>query len=85
MWALLELTAASPAFAQAALASVLPGISTYEIAHVTLYRVHQRVAKTFRLGGVCLAGDAAHIQPVGRDGHEARLAWREPGGGTRPL
>jgi 3-(3-hydroxy-phenyl)propionate hydroxylase len=59
-------TATSREFAQAALASVVPGITNHEIAHVTLYRVHQRVAKTFRVGRVFLAGDAAHINnPLG--------------------
>jgi len=53
-------------YAQAALASVVPGIANYEIAHTTLYRVHQRVAKTYRVGRVFLAGDAAHINnPLG--------------------
>jgi 3-(3-hydroxy-phenyl)propionate hydroxylase len=55
-----------PAFAQALLATVAPGIASREVAHVTLYKVHQRVAKTFRLGRVFLAGDAAHINnPLG--------------------
>ena len=59
-------TATSRDFAQAALATLVPGIANYEIVHVTLYRVHQRVAKTFRLGRVFLAGDAAHINnPLG--------------------
>jgi 3-(3-hydroxy-phenyl)propionate hydroxylase len=58
--------ALSPAFAQSLMATVVPGISDYEVAHVTLYRVHQRVAKTFRHGRVFLAGDAAHINnPLG--------------------
>jgi 3-(3-hydroxy-phenyl)propionate hydroxylase len=53
-------------YAQAALASVVLGISNYQIAHTTLYRVHQRVAKTYRVGRVLLAGDAAHINnPLG--------------------
>jgi len=53
-------------FAQAQLARVVPGISNYEITHATLYRVHQRVAKSFRVGRVFLAGDAAHINnPLG--------------------
>jgi 2-polyprenyl-6-methoxyphenol hydroxylase-like FAD-dependent oxidoreductase len=53
-------------YAQAALVGVVPGISNYEIAHTTLYRVHQRVAKTYRVGRVLLAGDAAHINnPLG--------------------
>src|SRR5262245_21134000 len=54
------------AFANALMAGVVPGISHYEIAHTTLYKVHQRVAKTFRLGRAFLAGDAAHINnPLG--------------------
>jgi 3-(3-hydroxy-phenyl)propionate hydroxylase len=53
-------------FAQSLMASIVPGISSYEIAHVTLYKVHQRVAKTFQAGRVFLAGDAAHINnPLG--------------------
>jgi 3-(3-hydroxy-phenyl)propionate hydroxylase len=48
------------------LATVVPGRSNYEIIHTTLYRVHQRVAKSFRAGRVFLAGDAAHINnPLG--------------------
>ena len=44
----------------------MPGITKYEVAHTTLYRVHQRVAKTFRLGRAFLAGDAAHVNnPLG--------------------
>jgi 3-(3-hydroxy-phenyl)propionate hydroxylase len=58
--------ALSPAFAQSLMATIVPGLSTYEIAHVTLYRVHQRVAKTFALGRTFLIGDAAHINnPLG--------------------
>jgi len=85
--------ALSREFAQSLLATIVPGVSNYEIAHVTLYKVHQRVAKTFRLGRAFLAGDAAHINnPLGGMGmnggiHDAinltdRLArvWR----GTAP-
>ena len=58
--------ALSPEFAQSLMATVVPGISHYEIAHVTLYNVHQRVAKTFQHGRAFLAGDAAHINnPLG--------------------
>lgn len=53
-------------FAQSLMAGVVPGISNYQIAHTTLYKVHQRVAKTFRLGRAVLIGDAAHINnPLG--------------------
>ena len=38
----------------------------YELVHKTLYNVHQRVAKTYRLGRVLLTGDAAHVNnPLG--------------------
>jgi 3-(3-hydroxy-phenyl)propionate hydroxylase len=53
-------------FAQELMKGIVPGISNYEIAHLTLYKVHQRVANTFRLGRAFLAGDAAHINnPLG--------------------
>ena len=53
-------------FAQGLMASVVPGIGNYEIDHITLYKVHQRVAKTFRNGRAFLIGDAAHINnPLG--------------------
>lgn len=38
----------------------------YEIRHRTAYRVHERVAETYTVGRVFLAGDAAHINnPLG--------------------
>ena len=59
-------TALTPAFAQSLMATIVPGLSDYQIAHTTLYRVHQRVAKTMRLGRSFLVGDAAHINnPLG--------------------
>ena len=70
-------------FAQSLMAGIIPGISNYEIAHTTLYKVHQRVAKTFKQGRAFLIGDAAHINnPLGgmgmrseerRVGKECRL------------
>ena len=58
--------ALSPEFAQSLMATVVPGISRYEIAHVTLYNVHQRVAQTFQRQRAFLVGDAAHINnPLG--------------------
>ena len=48
------------------MAQIVTGINRYDIAHTTLYRVHQRVAKTFRKGRAFLIGDAAHINnPLG--------------------
>lgn len=45
---------------------VVPGRDDYPVRHRTLYRVHQRVAESFRKGRVLLAGDAAHINnPLG--------------------
>jgi 3-(3-hydroxy-phenyl)propionate hydroxylase len=35
--------------------------SNYDIVHRNLYNVHQRVASTFRLGRILLAGDSAHV------------------------
>jgi 3-(3-hydroxy-phenyl)propionate hydroxylase len=38
----------------------------YELLHKNIYRVHQRVAASFRKGRVFLAGDASHVNnPIG--------------------
>ena len=51
---------------QRRLQGVVARTEPYEIAHRTIYSVHQRVADTFRVGRVLLAGDAAHINnPLG--------------------
>lgn len=56
----------SDAFAAARMARIVPGHGGYDIRHRTLYRVHQRVAQSFRKGRMLLAGDAAHINnPLG--------------------
>lgn len=50
----------------------------YEITHRTIYRIHQRVADTYRRGRVLLAGDAAHINnPLGGMGMNGGIhdAW----------
>ncbi|MFC5751310.1 FAD-dependent oxidoreductase [Actinomadura rugatobispora] len=40
--------------------------TAWDVAHATLYRVHQRIAGSFRAGRVLLAGDAAHVNnPLG--------------------
>ena len=52
--------------AQRRLNGVVAHAQPYEIAHRTIYRVHQRVADQFRVGRVVLMGDAAHINnPLG--------------------
>ena len=51
---------------QARLQNLLPQPVPYETSHRTLYKVHQRVAQTFRKHRAFLAGDAAHINnPLG--------------------
>jgi 3-(3-hydroxy-phenyl)propionate hydroxylase len=51
---------------QARLKNFLPIDGDYEICGWNLYAVHQRVAKTFRVGRVILLGDAAHVNsPIG--------------------
>jgi 3-(3-hydroxy-phenyl)propionate hydroxylase len=54
------------AFVRARFGRIVPGRDDYPTRHRTLYRVHQRVATTFRQGRILLAGDAAHINnPLG--------------------
>jgi 3-(3-hydroxy-phenyl)propionate hydroxylase len=55
----------------------------YELAWVTAYRFHQRLAPRFRVGRVMLAGDAAHLMsPFGARGLNSgaadaeNLAWK---------
>ena len=61
-------------YAELSLASVLPAGLPAPIEHVTLYRVHQRVAANFRQGRTFLAGDAAHINnPLGGMGMNGGL------------
>ncbi len=51
---------------QSRLQHLLPQPQAYSADHRTLYKIHQRVAKTFRNQRVFLAGDAAHINnPLG--------------------
>ena len=51
---------------QSSLQSILARPDDYEIAVRAIYRVHQRVADTYRRGRVFLAGDAAHLNnPLG--------------------
>jgi 3-(3-hydroxy-phenyl)propionate hydroxylase len=51
---------------QSMLQRVVPRSEPYNIAHRSIYHVHQRVAKSFHHGRVLLAGDAAHVNnPLG--------------------
>jgi 3-(3-hydroxy-phenyl)propionate hydroxylase len=51
---------------QASLQNLLPRDEPYEILVKAIYRVHQRIARTYRQGRVFLAGDAAHLNnPLG--------------------
>lgn len=68
-------------FAQSLMAGVVSGISNYAIDHITLYKVHQRVAKSFRQGRAFLIGDAApYQQSARRYGHEWRHLRRRQSG-----
>jgi 3-(3-hydroxy-phenyl)propionate hydroxylase len=58
--------ATSEASAQRLLTGLADIGEPYPLDHVSLYRVHQRVATTLRRGRALLAGDAAHINnPLG--------------------
>jgi 2-polyprenyl-6-methoxyphenol hydroxylase-like FAD-dependent oxidoreductase len=47
----------------------ITGEAPYEIVWVSVYRFHERVASSFRVGRVLLAGDAAHLfSPFGARG-----------------
>ena len=54
-------------YIQSRLHQLHPKVGPYDIHHRTLYKVHQRVADTYRVGKrVLLAGDAAHVNnPLG--------------------
>ncbi|WP_200926085.1 FAD-dependent monooxygenase [Agreia sp. Leaf283] len=72
--------ALDPARVQQRLQGVIALDKPYDIAHSTIYKVHQRLAATFGQGRVLLAGDAAHINnPLGGMGmnsgiHDAHAA-----------
>jgi 3-(3-hydroxy-phenyl)propionate hydroxylase len=74
-----EKIAMQPQQLRARMAGLLPDSGDFPIRTLQLYRVHQRVAETFRVGKVLLAGDAAHLNnPAGGMGmnsgiHDAAL------------
>jgi 3-(3-hydroxy-phenyl)propionate hydroxylase len=58
--------AADPVVIEKLLQGVVAKPTPYRILHTQLYRIHQRVAQSFRVGNVLLLGDAAHINsPIG--------------------
>lgn len=58
--------ASDPELLQQQLQRVAPYRAGYRVIDNQIYNVHQRVAETFRVGPVLLAGDAAHINsPIG--------------------
>ena len=61
-----EETALLPEQVEARLQKFFPKRGEYVTRYVNVYGVHQRVASTFRLGRVLLAGDSAHLNnPIG--------------------
>jgi 3-(3-hydroxy-phenyl)propionate hydroxylase len=56
----------APDAIERAMQTLVPRSEPYAIRYKSVYRVHQRVAKTFRVGRVLIAGDAAHLNnPMG--------------------
>jgi 3-(3-hydroxy-phenyl)propionate hydroxylase len=61
-----EAVIADVAAAHARVSRLVPDKTPFEVVHVNVYNVHQRVASNFRKGRVCLIGDAAHVNnPLG--------------------
>lgn len=61
-------------FIEDRLQALAPLEQPYPVIHRTLYRVHQRVAETYRVGRALLVGDAAHINnPLGGMGMNGGL------------
>jgi len=59
---------------EARLQAEVPKRGRYETLHRTIYRVHQRVAESFRKGRLLLAGDSAHLNnPLGGFGLNSAL------------
>lgn len=59
---------------QSALNDIAPAGAPYAISYRRIYRLHQRVAASYRVGRVFLAGDAAHLNnPAGGMGMNGGL------------
>lgn len=51
---------------QSRLQNLLPSEKPYPVFHKRVYKIHQRVATTYRKGRIVLAGDSAHVNnPMG--------------------
>ena len=58
-----------PDTVQARIQGFQPRTRPYNLVHVNIYRVHQRVAETFNKGRMAIVGDAAHVNnPLGAMG-----------------
>jgi 3-(3-hydroxy-phenyl)propionate hydroxylase len=65
---------ADPANVEQRLQRLVKSDKPYNVEHITLYHIHQRVAKHYRAGNVLLAGDAAHLNnPLGGMGMNGGL------------
>ncbi len=53
--------ALTPEAVERHLQDVAPRSTPYNVMHKRTYRIHQRVADTYRVGRMILAGDAAHL------------------------
>jgi 3-(3-hydroxy-phenyl)propionate hydroxylase len=53
--------AVAPASVRRRLAEIVPAAAAVPVGEIRPYRVHQRLAGSFRAGRVVLAGDAAHL------------------------
>lgn len=63
-----------PCEVEARLQRLAPRPSPYHVVHKSLYRIHQRVAKSYRQGRVLIGGDAAHLNnPLGGMGMNGGL------------
>jgi 3-(3-hydroxy-phenyl)propionate hydroxylase len=64
----------SDAKKDAVFARLLKSDEPVETLHRTIYRVHQRVARSYRQGRMLLAGDAAHLNnPIGGFGMNSAI------------